>query len=160
MAGTPCKQHQPRAIDVMMMFNVGSRNMAMIYMSPDPYFEAFEQPIDFRKFDTGKHPTMGLSLYEASRRLYLATVSPSTPAAKILDWRAQNRGAWLIKVNKHLVAMVEKVQNAFANLHSNGTYNATLLFAHPEIRPNLSHNGLPIVLSAPFSQSTHGQLNN
>jgi hypothetical protein len=35
-----------------------------------------------------------------------------------------------------------------------------LLFAHPEIRPNLFHDGLPIILSAPFTQSTHGQLNN
>jgi hypothetical protein len=103
---------------------------------------------------------MGLSLYEASGRLYLATMSPSTPAAKIPDWRVQIRGAWLIKVNKCLVTTVEEVQNAFANLHSNETYNATLLFAHPEIWPKLSHNGLPIVLSALFSQSTHDQLNN
>jgi hypothetical protein len=55
-------------------------------MSPNPYFEAFEQPIDFWKFDPGKHPTLGLSLYEASGHLYLATMSPSTPAAKIPDW--------------------------------------------------------------------------
>jgi hypothetical protein len=144
----------------MMMFDVRACYMAMIYTSPDPYFEAFEQPIDFQKFDTGKNPTMGLSLYEASGCLYLATMSPSTPAAKIPDWRAQIRGAWLIKVNKRLVRTVEEVQNAFVDLHSNGTYNATLLFAHPEIRPNSSHNGLPIVLSAPFSQSTHDQLNN
>jgi hypothetical protein len=110
----PGKQRQPCAIDVMMMFDVGARNTAMIYMSPDPYFEAFKQPIDIQKFNTGKHPTMGLSLYEASGRLYLATMSPSTPAAKIPDWRAQIRSAWLIKVNKCLVTTVEEVQNAFA----------------------------------------------
>jgi hypothetical protein len=159
-AGTPRKQCRPCAINVMTMFDVGACNMAMIYMSPDPYFEAFEQPIDFWKFDPGKHPTMGLSLYEASGRLYLATMSPSTPAAKIPDWCAQIRGACLIKVNDFLVTTVEDVKNAFAELHTKGTYTATLLFAHPEIRPNLSHNGLPIVSSAPFSQSTHNQLNN
>jgi hypothetical protein len=144
----------------MTMFDVGARDMAMIYMSPDPYFEAFKQPIGFRKFDRGKHPTMGLSLYESSGRLYLATMSPSTPAAKIPDWRAQIRGAWLIKINDFLVTTVEEVRNTFADLHTNGTHTATLLFAHPEIRPNLSHNNLPIVLSAPTSQSTHNQLNN
>ncbi len=154
-AGTPGKQRQPCAIDAMTMFDVGACDMVMIYMSPDPYFEAFKQPTDCQKFDPGKHPTMGLSLYEASGRLYLATMSPITPAAKILDWRAQIRGAWLIKVNERLVMTVEEVQNAFTDLHSNRTYNATLLFAHPEIRPNLSHNGLPIVSSAPLSQSTH-----
>ena len=77
----------------MTMFNVGASNMATIYMSPDPYFEAFEQPIDFWKYNPGRHPTMGLSLYEAWGRPYLATMSLSTPASKILDWRAQIRSA-------------------------------------------------------------------
>jgi hypothetical protein len=86
-AGTPRQKRRPRAIDVMTAYDVGTRNMAMIYMSPDPYFEAFEQPIDFRKFDPDKHPTMGMSLYETSGRVLLATMSPSTPAAKIPDWR-------------------------------------------------------------------------
>jgi hypothetical protein len=36
----------------------------------------------------------------------------------------------------------------------------TLLFAYPKIRLNLSHNGLPIVSSAPFYRHTHEQLNN
>jgi hypothetical protein len=85
--GAQLQQRQPGAINVIKMFDVGASNMAMIYMSPDPYFKAFEQPIDFCKFNPGKHPTLGLSLYEASGRLYLVTMSPSTPAAKILDWR-------------------------------------------------------------------------
>jgi hypothetical protein len=156
----PRMERKKRALDVMSMFDVGTRDMAMIYMSPDPYFDAFEQPIDFRKFGPSKHPTMGLSLYEKSGRVYLATMSPSTPAAKIPDWRARVRGAWLIKVNECLVTTVEEATIAFAELHKNGTHTATLLFAHPEVRPNLSHNGLPIVSSAPFSQSTHDQLNN
>jgi hypothetical protein len=61
--------------------------MAMVYMSPNPYFDAFEQPLDLQKFDYTKHPTAGLSLYKKSERLYLATMSPSTPAEKIPDWR-------------------------------------------------------------------------
>ncbi len=55
---------------------------------------------------------------------------------------------------------IEEVQNAFADLHTNGCQTATLMFVHLEVRPNLSHKGLPIVLSAPFSQSTLDQLNN
>jgi hypothetical protein len=64
--GTPHQQNHPRAINVMTMFDIGASNMATIYMSPDPYFESFKQPIDFRKYNPGKHPTIGLSLYEAS----------------------------------------------------------------------------------------------
>jgi hypothetical protein len=131
--GTPHQQRQPCPIVVMTMFNVGASNMATIYMSPDPYFEAFEQPIDFWKYNLGRHPTMGLSLYEASGQLYLATMSLSTPAAKILDWRAQIRGAWLIKINDCLVTTIEEVWNTFTDLHMQGSQTATLLFAHPEI---------------------------
>ncbi len=34
-----------------------------------------------------------------------------------------------------------------------------LLFSHPEIRQDISHDGLPIVSSAPFSQQIHDQMN-
>jgi hypothetical protein len=34
-----------------------------------------------------------------------------------------------------------------------------LLFAHPEVRPNLTHDGIPITSSAPFTLATHDQLN-
>jgi hypothetical protein len=33
------------------------------------------------------------------------------------------------------------------------------MFAHPEVCPDISRCGLPIVSSAPFSQLTHTQLN-
>ena len=45
--GTPRQQRRPRSIDVMTTYDIGPTDMATIYMSPDPYFEAFEQPIDF-----------------------------------------------------------------------------------------------------------------
>jgi hypothetical protein len=35
-----------------------------------------------------------------------------------------------------------------------------LLFSHPEIRPNLSKDGIPIVSSSLFPPHTHDQLNN
>ena len=57
----------------------------MIYMSPNPYFDSFEQQIDLRKFDLAEHPTAGLSLYDSDGRIYLAFMSPGTTAAKIPD---------------------------------------------------------------------------
>ncbi len=59
--------------------------MAMINMSPDPYFTSFKQPLDLRQFNFDKHPTAGLSLYKNAGRLHLATMSPGTPATKIKD---------------------------------------------------------------------------
>ncbi len=36
-------------------YNITWNDMAMIYMSPDPYFEAFEEVIDMTHFDLNKH---------------------------------------------------------------------------------------------------------
>jgi hypothetical protein len=50
--------------------------------------------------------------------------------------------------------------DAFQKLVSLGTRTVTLLFSHPKICPNVSHNGLPIMSSAPFHQHVHNQINN
>jgi hypothetical protein len=137
--------------------------MPLIFSAPtwsDLFLEAFEQPINLRDFNLTNHPTAGLSLYERGGCLYLATVSPSTLAAKIPDWHPRVQGVWLIKVGPTIVNTIDEVAAAFQNLHASSILNLVLLFAHLEIRPNFSHDGLPIVLAAPFTQSTHNQLNN
>ncbi len=59
-----------------------------------------------------------------------------------------------------MVNSLEDANNAFCFLDANKSPLATLLFSHPEIHPNLSQDGIPIVLLAPFTQNTHNQLNN
>ncbi|MBZ5782196.1 hypothetical protein, partial [Klebsiella aerogenes] len=65
-----------------------------------------------------------------------------------------------IKVGDTLVTSIQDVINAFDLLCTSNATSVILLFSHPEVRPNLSQDGLPIVSSAPFSQLTHDQLNN
>jgi hypothetical protein len=48
-----------RAIDISSDFGVTSKDMHMVYMSPDPYDDSFEQPLDLRKFALSTHPTVG-----------------------------------------------------------------------------------------------------
>jgi hypothetical protein len=117
----------------MAEYNIGQKDMAMVYMSPDLYFDAFEQPLNLWKFDYNKHPTAGLSLYEKSGLLYLATMSPSTPVAKIWDWRTQVHSAWLIKIGPLTMTSIEKAHAAFVALRDSGATSTVLLFAHPEI---------------------------
>jgi hypothetical protein len=154
---TPRLARRPRAIDI---FNISRKDMVMIYLSPDPYYDAFEQPLDLCKFDIATHVTAGLSLLESGGCLHLATMSPSTPAAKMKNWRTLVKGAWLIKIGDANVSTITEAKSAFQSIHDSGSTSTTLLFAHPEVRPNLSHDGLPIISSAPFSQATHDQLNN
>jgi hypothetical protein len=59
-----------------------------------------------------------------------------------------------------MVKSLEDVNNAFCILESNKSPLATLLFLHPEIRPNLSQDEIPIVPLVQFTQNTLDQLNN
>jgi hypothetical protein len=75
------------AAELVNDFHIGVQDMMMVYMSPDPYHDAFEQSVDLRKFDLTKHATGGLSLYEREGRVHLASIAPGTPAARIHAWR-------------------------------------------------------------------------
>ena len=89
--------------------------MAMVYMSPDPYFDAFEEVIDLRKFDLKLHRTAGLCLAHSDNRLFLGCMTPGTPGAKIPRWQSRLKGAWLIKVGDKLVSSIADAQNAFTS---------------------------------------------
>ncbi len=59
-----------------------------------------------------------------------------------------------------MVTTIDDVKTTLRSLVDSGDPLVVLLFSHPEIRPNLSNNGLPIVSSAPFTQQVYDQLNN
>jgi hypothetical protein len=148
------------AAELVEDFQIGVQDMMMVYMSPDPYHDAFKQTVDLRKFDLTKHATSGLSMYKRDGRVHLAPIAPSTPAARIHGWRTWIRGTWLIKVGDTKVGSIDEVAWAFDGLRTSGSPSVTLLFSHPEVRPSLSQAGLPIVSLAPFTQHMHDQLNN
>jgi len=133
--------------------------MALIYMSPDPYHEAFEEIMDIRHLDYNHHCTAGLCLAHTNGCLILGGMAPSTPAAKIPRWRSHIKGAWLIKISNHAVSTIAQAQQVFAQLNADGASSVTLLFLHPEICQDISHDSLPIISSAPFSQHVHDQMN-
>jgi hypothetical protein len=138
--------------DIVTEYLIGKHDMATIYMSPDPYFETFEEIINLQKFNIQTHCTGGLSLLASNNRHILGGMAPGTPGVKIPHWRSQLKGAWLIKVGSTPVSTIAEAQDAFISAIALGFHVVTLLFSHPEIRQDISHDGLPIVLSAPFSQ--------
>ncbi len=88
--------------------------MSTRYMSPDPYYNSFDEIIDLRKFDLNKHRTAGLCLRHSDNRLFLEGMTPGTPGSKIPRWRSWIKGAWLIKVGDAIVTLIEDAQLAFA----------------------------------------------
>ena len=84
-----------------------------------------------------------------------------TPGAKIPCWCTRIRGAWLIKIGTHIIHLIPDACAAFSTIQALGSTHISLLFAQPEICPDLSCQGLPIVSSSPhFTQQVHDQLNN
>ncbi len=147
------------ASDMVSDYNITRNDMAMIYMSPDPYFEAFEEVINMARFYLSKHRTAGLCLAHVNGRLHLGGMAPSTPAAKIPRWRSRIKGAWHIKIGDRPVTTLDEAHDTFQQLSSNGITTVPLLFSHPEIRQDILHDGLPILSSAPFTQHVYDQLN-
>ena len=139
---------------------IGKRDISMMYLSPDPYHDAFEEEVDIWHFDLTKHRTAGLCLAHHDGRVFLGGIAKSTPCAKIPQWRSRIKGAWLIKIGPHTVTTIQEAQDVFATLSLAGTTRVILLFSHPIVQQDISHDGLPIVSSAPFTQVVHDQLNN
>jgi hypothetical protein len=124
---------KPSPLDILSEYLIGKRNMATIYLSPNLYFEAFNEMVDLCKFDLSKHCTAGLCLAQLDNPLFLGGIVPSTPAVRIPRWRSCLKGAWLIKIGNSMVSTIADAQAAFAKAHDSGLPSITLLFSHPEI---------------------------
>jgi hypothetical protein len=65
--------------DVVSEYLIGVDDMAMVYVSPDPFSSAFKEELDLRKFDHSTHRTAGLCFFENDGRIFLASMAASTP---------------------------------------------------------------------------------
>ena len=116
---------------------------AQIYLSPSPYFDAFEEKFNLRHWTTLDHKCAGLTLIQRGDRLIVGGIVPSTPAAKIPRWRTRVRGAWLIEINGTPVKTREDVVTALVGLKEEGREECKILLAHPEIKDGLTNEGIP-----------------
>ena len=133
-------------------YGINRDDIAMIYLSPDPYNCAFEETIDLRRYKWNKANTAGMEFMVKDDRLHLASMTPSTPGAKIKRWRSHIKHAWLIKVDNVEVHTVEEVSAIFKTLAESERKDCKLLFSHPEIKHGLTNAGIP--------QISMDQLNN
>jgi hypothetical protein len=79
-------------------FNVTKEDMAIVYMSQDPFFDSFEEVLDLRKWSFDKHRAAGLSLVSHNGRLYLGGMNPSTPVLKWIDGASISVGLGLSRL--------------------------------------------------------------
>ncbi len=109
--------------EVVCEYSIGTNNMAMVYISPDLFYGAFEEELNLCKFDLSNHDTAGLNLLEKNRWLFLTSMAPSTPGAQVPRWRTRLRGAyWLIAINGNQVSTINAARAAFCAMsHANST---------------------------------------
>jgi hypothetical protein len=86
--------------DVITKYLIGAKDLAMVYISPDPIYGAFEEELDLQKFDISRHSTTGLIFFEKDQRLFLASMAPGTPGAHIPWWHTRLHRAWLITIDE------------------------------------------------------------
>jgi hypothetical protein len=103
------KARKSTPLDIIFEHLIGKHDMATVYMSPDPYFEAFEEVIDLRKFNLSKHCTSSPCLAHSNDCLTLGGIAPSTPGASISCWWSRPNGIWLIKVSTTLPSSLLKM---------------------------------------------------
>ena len=129
--------------EIMQKEGVSNKDMWMVYLSPDPYQNAFEEEFRLRMYDHSKHPTAGLVINEQNGRLFLTDILPSTPAAKIRAWRSRLRGAWIISVDNTEVKSKEDIMAVMGRLAKARATTCTLLLAHSELKHGLVETGIP-----------------
>ena len=148
-AATAIMSHQPLhpslTHETMFNFGIDASDMAMVYLSPEPYNNSFEETLDIRKLNCSLHPTAGLSFIAKDNRIFLAAMSPSTPGARVRAWRTRLRGAWLIKIAEFPITTLKSARDAFAALEQRYDKSCQLLFAHSEIKDGLTEYGIPQV---------------
>jgi hypothetical protein len=74
------------AAKVVSKFMIGSKDMEMLYISPNPYYGAFEEELNLRKFDLTTHNIAGLSFLQKDNRLILISMANGTPGACVNNW--------------------------------------------------------------------------
>lgn len=129
--------------EIMCNHDITQKDMMMVYMSPHPYQDSFEEEFRLRYYNHEKLPTAGLVCIERNGRLYLQNIQPSTPAAKIRAWKIRIRNAWLIKVDNEEVHSVADIERIMARLSQSKAPRCTLLMAHSELKDGLTETGIP-----------------
>ena len=115
----------------------------MVYLSPHPFRNSFEEEFRLRMYDHQKHPTAGIICSTHNGRLYLQDILPSSPAAKIRAWRSRLRGAWLIKVDDAEVTTTDQLSSIMKRLADSKAPICRLLLAHSEIKHGQVETGIP-----------------
>jgi hypothetical protein len=82
-----------------------------------PYNNAFKEEMDLRTLNISRHRAAGMIFLPQDDQLILASMTPSTPGARVPRWRTRLCGAWLLSVNGTPVHTLAEAHQVFHNLY-------------------------------------------
>ncbi len=110
-AASACVQASTSAASMIVLeFGFGKEDTAMVYISPDLFYDAFEEELNLCKWSFDRHHTADLSLLLHNGCLYLGRMTPNSPGAKVDKWRIHLCGAWLIRIGSSTVSTIAEAQ--------------------------------------------------
>ena len=124
-------------------YGIHSKDLHQVYFSPHCFGHAVVATFDYMGSPTTLHPTAGLVLTETDGQVFLNTISPGTPCAKIPHWKKRLRGARLLQVNDTVISSTQDVVTIFSLLPHKTRGTCELLFSTPELRDGLTAEGIP-----------------
>jgi hypothetical protein len=124
-------------------YNITTRDMAQVYLSPHAYHNGFEVEVDLRYAKFLNHPSWGLKFRTINGRLILEHIEKGTIGSKIARWRSTLKGAWLRRINDTDIHTLEDVHKAVDIIDRRRDKSCILTFSHPEIQHGLSNDGIP-----------------
>ncbi len=131
---------------ILQEYNICSDDVAMVYLSQDPYHDSFTETLDLQKFDSNRTPTSGMHFLVADDRVLLQSIDESTPTARIHNWWSCIHHAWLVQINRKSVTMVKDVLQKIQAAESADMCDSKLLFSHPQIAHGLTNDKIPQVI--------------
>ena len=130
---------------------ITEKDMVPVYFSPDPYYQAFDERLDMRRYDAYNKPAGGMVFAIADDRLTLWDILPSSPTAKVPVCRTRILGTWLHKVGATPVTTEKEVVTALTALSVENATHCTLVFLHPEVSQGLTNTGIPQINLDPMN---------
>jgi hypothetical protein len=149
----PCPStKQPLDHEMMLRDDISRKDLMMVYLSPHPFRDSFEEEFRLRLYNHQKHPTAGLICSMHNGRLYLQDILPGTPAAKIRAWRSRLKGAWLIKVDDEEVCTTDQISTIMKRLADRKATTCRLLLAHSDLKHGQIETGIPQINADQLNQ--------
>jgi hypothetical protein len=96
-------------------YHITKQDIEQVYCSPHCFGHVFHESFEYMGSPVATHPTAGLLLSERDGRVFIDTISPGTPSAKIPRWCTCLKQACLLLINDHPIMTIEDARHA---LHS------------------------------------------